>query len=213
MAMAVDGDWATKSEAIQIAQQEIKQWADDCESNPKMAGCGSGGGFTGAIADLYGPSGLKAVVNDCFGNFRVGHCVVAGAMVAPVGKGIRGGKLAIRLVKGKKSASNAANAARLAAQLTREEAASVFTESGGLKASVIKHSARIASASGTKIGNPAVIADLKEVGGLISDWGKYTTQRFKSPAGSFQVHFYYNPTTGQAYYGRDYKAIFTGRPR
>jgi hypothetical protein len=104
MAMAVDGDYASVQEAIQIAQQEVKQWADDCRSNPKMAGCGSGGGFTGAIGDLYELSGTKAVINDCFGNFRAGRCVVAGAMVTPGGKGLRAGKLAIRLAKSKKAA-------------------------------------------------------------------------------------------------------------
>lgn len=112
-----------------------------------------------------------------------------------------------------KGASSAADASRLAAQLTREEAEAIFTKSGGLKSSVIRDSARIASASGNRIGNPDLVADLKALGGSISDWGKYTTPTFKSPAGRFQVHFYYNPTTGQAYYGRDYKAIFAGRPR
>lgn len=119
----------------------------------------------------------------------------------------------ISLRNAAEGASNAANAGRLAAQLTRAEAEAIFTKSGGLKASVIRDSARIPSASGNRIGNPDVVADLKALGGSIEDWGKYTTPTFKSPAGRFQVHFYYNPTTGQAYYGRDYKAVFAGRPR
>ncbi len=48
------------------------------------------------------------------------------------------------------------------------------------------------------MGNPAIP----------EGFGKYTTSTYQSPAGNFQVHFYMNPTTGQVYYGLDYKAIF-----
>ncbi len=130
MAMAVDGDYASIQQAIQITQQEIKQWADDCNSNPKMAGCGGGGGFTGAIGDLYGPSGLKAVVDDCFGNFSAGRCVVAGAMVAPAGKGVRSGSLAIKLGKNLAKGKKAAKAADEAFHYTRSELAALIEKEG-----------------------------------------------------------------------------------
>jgi hypothetical protein len=115
-----------------------------------------------------------------------------------------------RSKKAAEEAANAANASRLAAQLTREEAEAIFTKSGGLKPSVIRDSQRIVD--GDEL-NAELIADLKAQGGSISDWGKYTTPTYKSPAGRVQVHFYYNPKTGQAFYGRDYKAILAGRPR
>ena len=107
-------------------------------------------------------------------------------------------------------AASAANAARLAAQLTREEAEAIFTASGGLKKSVIDDSVRLIG--GDKL-SASVAADLRKEGGSISDWGKYTTRNFKSPEGSFQVHFYWNPKLRRAFYGRDFKKIFAGRPR
>jgi uncharacterized protein RhaS with RHS repeats len=36
----------------------------------------------------------------------------------------------------------------------------------------------------------------------------FTTRSFQSPSGPFQVHFYQNPTTGEIFYGLDYKAVF-----
>ncbi len=47
-------------------------------------------------------------------------------------------------------------------------------------------------------------------------FGKYTTDTFRSSAGDFQMHFYKNPTTGEVFYGLDYKAIFnnmSGAPK
>jgi RHS repeat-associated protein len=105
---------------------------------------------------------------------------------------------------------NVADGPRLAAQVAGAEAAAIFTKSGGLKASVIKKSREIKV--GDEIGNAAVRSDLKAMGGQLSDWGKYSTPTFQSPAGGFQVHFYYNPTLKRAFYGRDYKAKFIGRP-
>jgi hypothetical protein len=37
---------------------------------------------------------------------------------------------------------------------------------------------------------------------------KYSTPSYASPAGDFQVHFYYNPSTNQPFYGLDYKVKF-----
>lgn len=47
------------------------------------------------------------------------------------------------------------------------------------------------------LGNPAIP----------SGFGKYATQTFSSPSGPFQVHFYMNPTTGEVFYGLDYKIL------
>jgi hypothetical protein len=94
-------------------------------------------------------------------------------------------------------ASDAVNAARLANQLVREEAASAFTETGGLSAESISGAKQI-FAPGT-LGNPAIP----------EGFGKYTTQAFDSPSGPFQAHFYMNPESGAVFYGLDYKVIFS----
>ena len=60
----------------------------------------------------------------------------------------------------------------------------------------------------SKIENPEVIRALTADGSNIADWAKYTTQTFKSPSGSFQVHFYVNSKTGALNYTIDYKAVF-----
>ncbi|GAB3402849.1 hypothetical protein GCM10027569_09330 [Flindersiella endophytica] len=85
------------------------------------------------------------------------------------------------------------------------EAESVFTRTGCLKPEIIQSSKRIIEGPDL---HAALRRDLVEYGGRIEDWGKYTTQTVQSPAGPFQVHFYYNPVTGQAYYLRDYKVKF-----
>ena len=84
----------------------------------------------------------------------------------------------------------------LGRQLPAEEAAGAFTASGALSPTALRSAEQI-FAPGT-LGNPAIP----------QGFGKYTTQTFRSPAGPFQVHFYMNPTTGEVFYGLDYKAVF-----
>jgi len=105
-------------------------------------------------------------------------------------------------------AASAANGARLASRLTVQEARAVFTESGGLSSEVIGRSTEIIN--GTQLGNQALAKSLTADGSQIADWGKYTTQTFKSPSGPSQVHSYYNSTTGNVFYGLDYKTVFVG---
>nr|WP_249744583.1 filamentous hemagglutinin N-terminal domain-containing protein [Burkholderia pyrrocinia] len=94
------------------------------------------------------------------------------------------------------SAQNIATAGQLAKQLQLESANSPFTVSGTLTQAAIDSSSQIFPPG--SMGNPAIPVGV----------GKYTTSTYQSPAGDFQVHFYMNPTTGQVYYGLDYKAIF-----
>jgi RHS repeat-associated protein len=105
-------------------------------------------------------------------------------------------------------ADNVVNGVRLAQQLTREEAASVFTQGGELKPEVIAQSREIIN--GTQLGNKQLVSELTSNGSDIADWGKYTTPTFRSPAGAFQVHFYYNPIINKVFYGQDYKVVFVG---
>jgi hypothetical protein len=56
-----------------------------------------------------------------------------------------------------------------------------------------------------------VVSELTADGSNIADWGKYTSETFQSPAGSFQVHFYMNQVTGAVNYNIDYKIVFNGR--
>jgi len=105
-------------------------------------------------------------------------------------------------------AENAANGLRLGQQLARESADSAFTSSGGLQQEVIDGSTRIIP--GSNINYPGVIKQLTSDGSDIADWGKYTSRTFQSPSGPFQVHYYYNPSTGVVDYGYDYKVVFNG---
>src|SRR6266536_1046514 len=54
-------------------------------------------------------------------------------------------------------------------------------------------------------------AHLTRDGSDIADWGKYTTRTHHSPSGDFQVHYYYNPTTGAVAYDFDYKVVMNAR--
>lgn len=83
-------------------------------------------------------------------------------------------------------ASNATNSAKLKAQLTYEEAKSVFTPDG-LHPDVIKNSRAIVQ--GIKLENKEVIKALTSDGSSIGSWAKMSTQVFKSPSGPFQVHY------------------------
>ncbi|HEX9695413.1 MAG TPA: RHS repeat-associated core domain-containing protein [Actinomycetota bacterium] len=105
-------------------------------------------------------------------------------------------------------AESAADLARLTKQLQLDEAASVFTKSGGLQPSVIQDARLITP--GVRIGNPEAIKALTVDGSNIADWAKYATQSFKSPSGPFQAHFYRNSITGAVDYSIDYKIVFGG---
>ena len=117
-------------------------------------------------------------------------------------KSVRGGTSAAT----RGGAQNIVNGRRLAAQLTRQEAASVFTKSGFLRPQVIAGSREIIP--GMALKNKGLIGRLTADGSKISDWAKMSTQSFKSPSGSFQVHFYQNLRTGAVHYGDDFKAVF-----
>jgi hypothetical protein len=105
-------------------------------------------------------------------------------------------------------AGSAADAARLRQALQFDEAASVFTEAGGLRPSVIQGARPIVP--GSRIGNPDVIKALTADGSNIADWAKFSTGSFQSPSGPFQVHFYRNTMTGATNYSFDYKGVFGG---
>ena len=100
------------------------------------------------------------------------------------------------MAKGVGEAYNVANATKLADQLTLQSAKSPFTTAGTLTQDAIKGAEQIIASE--RLMNP----------NIPSGFGKYATDTFRSPAGDFQMHFYKNPTTGEAFYGLDYKAIF-----
>ncbi|WP_194711903.1 two-partner secretion domain-containing protein [Noviherbaspirillum soli] len=85
---------------------------------------------------------------------------------------------------------------KLAEQLTMQSAKSPFTAAGKLTQDVIKGADQIIAPG--ELMNP----------NIPTGFGKYTTGTFQSSAGDFQVHFYKNPTTGEVFYGLDYKAVF-----
>jgi len=99
-------------------------------------------------------------------------------------------------IAGAGSAANVANGVRLGEQLSLESANSAFTASGELSEGAIQNATQIFE-PGT-LSNPAIP----------EGFGKYTTETFASPSGPFQAHFYMNPSTGEVFYGLDYKAVF-----
>ncbi|GAA3733791.1 putative T7SS-secreted protein [Streptomyces tremellae] len=101
-----------------------------------------------------------------------------------------------------------AEAQRLADQLRRDSAGSIFNENGWLTPQAITDSRRVID--GEKIGNPAVREAMTSDGSNLGDWGKYTTKTHQSPYGDFQVHYYYNPETGRVL-NYDYKVILNRR--
>ncbi|WP_197419255.1 hypothetical protein [Burkholderia sp. BDU5] len=96
------------------------------------------------------------------------------------------------------AAQNIVTAKQLAKQLQLESANSPFTTGGTLTPKAISDAQAVPGLGPGQLANPNVPAG----------FGKYTTQTYQSPAGSFQMHFYMNPTTGEVFYGLDYKAIF-----
>jgi len=103
-----------------------------------------------------------------------------------------------KVVVGADSAQNIATAKQLAEQLRLESANSPFAANGMLTQSAISDARAVPGLGPGQLANP----------NLPAGFGKYTTPTYQSPAGSFQVHFYMNPTTGDVFYGLDYKAIF-----
>ena len=101
-------------------------------------------------------------------------------------------------------ASSIANAGRLVEQLTVQSAQSPFTAAGTLT--------KEATASSRQIISPDQIKNAA----VPSGFGKYATETFDSLAGKFQAHFYKNSTTGETFFGVDYKVIFnsmSGAPK
>ncbi len=80
--------------------------------------------------------------------------------------------------------------------LLHQEAASAFTATGELSPGAISSSKVIIPAG--QLGNPNIPAG----------FSKMSTRTFQSPSGNFQVHYYQNTTTGNIYYGLDYKIKF-----
>ncbi|MEW2401583.1 putative T7SS-secreted protein [Streptomyces sp. NPDC046862] len=104
--------------------------------------------------------------------------------------------------------SGSADGQRLADQLRRESANSIFNEEGWLTPQALAESRLVIP--GEEIGNPSVRELMTSDGSSLNDWGKYTTRTHQSPYGDFQVHYYYNPETGKIL-NFDYKVIMNKR--
>ncbi len=105
-----------------------------------------------------------------------------------------------------REATNHISGLRLQRSLQMDQAKSIFNKEVGLKPEIISNSDLIVR--GDQLRNADIIDALTKKGGNLSDWGKYTTKSIPSPSGNFQMHFYYNPVTGDSYYGMDFKAVF-----
>ena len=141
----------------------------------------------GAAAGALIGAGVGYLAQAAYGAI-VGASATAGSAAATVSNNLD------KLSKaGQGVASNAANASRLNAQLTYQEASSVFTSSG-LHPEVVDKSSKIID--GALLRNGRVIEALTADGSSISSWAKMSTQTFRSPSGNFQVHFYKNLENG-----------------
>ena len=123
---------------------------------------------------------------------------VAGVAVSRAGTlpsvGVKGG---IDLAK--LEAQNITNAQKLASDLKLQSANSPFATNGTLTQDAINNAKQIFKPG--ELNNPAIPPG----------FGKYTTDTFQSPAGNFKMHFYKNSTTGEVFYGLDYKAVFNSK--
>ena len=133
------------------------------------------------------------------GRGRVAKKPSAG-MAAPAGPP-SGAAVKPKAPPGADSAQNIATKKKLADQLRKEEASSAFNSDGTLSQEAINGSKPLEGYGPGELKNPAIPADV----------GKFETRTFQSPWGDFKVHFYMNPTTGQVYYGLDFKAILNSQ--
>ncbi len=164
---------------------------------------GAGGATTGVLAEGYDMLPLPG--SD--GQFDLENAALETVIGAGTGgMGHRFNDNGITAPPIPSGADNIANGPRLRDQLLYEEAASVFTPTGGLHPDVIAGSRMIIP--GQDIANPRVVSTLTADGSDIADWGKYSTQTYQSPSGDFQVHYYQNQSTGDVNYDIDYKAKF-----
>ena len=155
---------------------------------------GAGSGTFSASPSLQTLPGLLGDVGTAAGLAAGGLSPLAGANAPLFGSVSATGTGAI--VATADSAQNVVNGVRLANDLSFQSAQSTFNVDGTLSEGAIINAKQI-FAPGT-LGNSDIPAG----------FGKYTTQTITSPSGNFQVHFYMNPTSGEVYYGLDYKSVF-----
>jgi Salmonella virulence plasmid 65kDa B protein len=183
----------TKGQAGYLALAEIQTGVGlAILAAPEIAGGGVGVGLgtAGRVGGAWREVGIQAY-GAAPTAVRVGVPILLG-----VAQGVNGdtGPLTAEGVV----ASDAINGPRLAKQLVQQEAESAFTASGTLAQGAIQGAKQIIPPG--QLGNPAIP----------QGFGKFSTQTFRSPSGPFQVHFYMNPSTGEVFYGVDFKAIFNG---
>jgi hypothetical protein len=150
----------------------------------------------GAKVGEYANNGEYGKAAAMFGA-EVGLTIAGAKLIQYGGKALKGLGRGSRLAaKGINQADNVVDGLRLNQQLRLESANSVFDADGSLSQGALNGSKQI-FAPGTM-----------ENTNIPAGFGKCTTATYQSPSGSFQVHFYKNPTSGEVFYGLDYKAVF-----
>jgi hypothetical protein len=104
--------------------------------------------------------------------------------------------------------SGSVNGQKLAEKLRLESANSPSATDGTLTPGVIGESREVIP--GENLGNKALQEKFAQRGGA-AQWGKYSTPTYQSPYGPFQVHYYYNSTSGDVMYDFDYKVVMNRR--
>ena len=139
----------------------------------------------------------------CVDYWQVGKAALIGAGIGGIGRFLlsrfggvilgRTGQTAERLATAE-GAADAVSGARLAEQLTLDQASSLTTATGELTPGAIANSRSIISAG--NLGDTSIPAG----------FDKFTTSIMPRPGGgTFTTRFYMNPTTGEVYYGSGYK--------
>lgn len=165
-------------------------------------------GFFGAIWD-----GVTKPIVDAWGEGNYGEAVGLGfGAVAEVALGAKGVSSIPRVGSAGERGPNVNSdglpatspiaARELADQLSREQREALFNPDGTLTDAAIRASARITE--GYQL-NETLRGILTADGSSINDWAKYQTEKISSPYGRGEVHFYYNPVTGDVFYGWDFK--------
>ncbi|MFI9275944.1 RHS repeat domain-containing protein [Kitasatospora sp. NPDC052896] len=104
--------------------------------------------------------------------------------------------------------SGSSQGQQLASQFRIESASSPFTEDGRLTQEALDASEP--AIPGSKLGNPVLQQRFAARGGA-AQWAKYASPTYASPFGDYQLHFYYNNTSGEVMYDLDYKAVMNRR--
>ncbi|MEV7630484.1 RHS repeat-associated core domain-containing protein [Actinoplanes sp. NPDC089786] len=169
-------------------------------------------GLTAHAREALSPGANCFVKTDSW-TYRAGeittYLMPAGGAIKGAYAAYKGIRAARTIAAGADGAANVANGSRLAADLGRQQAGSIFNPSGGLKREVIDSSEKIML--GENMNSAYVRRTLTADGSKLADWGKYSARGHGPDGKHYDVHFYYNSRTRAVNYDFDYKVKLGGQ--